>query len=190
MSVFLFPIYPNCGSVHFMNYYALQVKTRAEDVYIKRAVLSLSAETRDKVRFIFPRRKLTIRQRGENKTQIEPVFPGYIFMETENLERVLYWHLRTTPGFFRFLPENKDPKPLEGRDLALLSHFMSFGDVADKSKVRFDENDRIQILEGPLKGLEGYIVKVDRRKGRARVMLDMYKDQFAIDFAFEILGMQ
>ncbi len=173
-----------------MNYYALQVKTRSEDVYIKRAILSLDPEIREKIRFIFPRRKLTIRQKGENKTQVEPVFPGYLFMESERLENAMYWSLRTTPGFFRFLPDNKEPKPLEGRDLAMLSHFMSFGDVADKSKVRFDENDRIQILEGPLKGLEGYIVKVDRRKGRARVMLDMYKDHFAIDFAFETLGMQ
>lgn len=173
-----------------MNYYALQVKTRSEDVYMKRAALSLPLHLRDKVRFIFPRRKLTIRQKGETKSQIEPVFPGYIFMEAENLESEIYWSLRTTPGFYRFLPENKEPKPLEGRDLAMLSHFMSFGDVADKSKVRFDENDRIQILEGPLKGLEGCIVKVDRRKGRARVKLDMYKDQFAIDFAFETLGLQ
>lgn len=173
-----------------MNYYALQVKTRSEDIYIKRALLSLTTEQRETVRFIFPRRKLMIRHQGVSKPQIEPVFPGYVFLETEKLENVVYWGLRTTPGFYRFLPDNKEPKPLEGRDFSTLSHFMSFGEVADKSKVRFDENDRIQILEGPLKGLEGHIVKVDRRKGRARVKLDMYKDQFSIDFAFEILGMQ
>jgi len=173
-----------------MNYYALQVKTRSEDIYIKRALLSLPPEIRERVRFVFPKRKLVIRQKGVNKPQIEPVFPGYVFLETEKFENAVYWGLRTTPGFYRFLPENKDPKPLEGRDLSMLSHFMSFGEVADKSKVRFDANDRIQILEGPLKGLEGHIVKVDRRKGRARVQLDMYKDQFAIDFAFETLELQ
>jgi transcriptional antiterminator NusG len=34
-------------------------------------------------------------------------------------------------------------------------------------------------------GLEGYIVKVDRRKKRARVKLSLYQNSFAIDFAFE-----
>lgn len=173
-----------------MNYYALQVKTRSEEIYIRRALLSLAVNGLDKVRFIFPKRKLDIRQKGVSKPQIEPVFPGYVFIESENLENNVYWSLRTTPGFYRFLPENKDCKPLEGRDLALLNHFLSFGEVAEKSKVRFDENDRIQILEGPLKGLEGSIIKVDRRKGRVKVKLDMYKDQFAVDFAFEMVNLQ
>lgn len=173
-----------------MNYYALQVKTRSEEIYIKRALLSLSETDKKAARFIFPKRRLIIRQHGVNKPHIEPVFPGYVFLEAESLENGVYWTLRTTAGFFRFLPDNREPKPLEGRDLSTLNHFMAFGEVADASKVRFDENDRIQILEGPLKGLEGRIVKVDRRKGRAKVKLDMYKDQFAIDLAFETLEIQ
>jgi transcriptional antiterminator NusG len=31
------------------------------------------------------------------------------------------------------------------------------------------------------------IVKVDRRKGRARVRLEMYEDSFEVDFGFEAL---
>ena len=51
----------------------------------------------------------------------------------------------------------------------------------------FDENRRIRVVSGPLQGLEGRIVKVDRRKGRARVRLDIYADAFEIDLGFEIL---
>ena len=43
------------------------------------------------------------------------------------------------------------------------------------------------MLAGPLKGLEGYIQKVDRRKGRARVKLDLYQESFHIDFGFEFM---
>ncbi|MCX7031488.1 MAG: KOW motif-containing protein, partial [Spirochaetes bacterium] len=57
----------------------------------------------------------------------------------------------------------------------------------DKSVVTFDENRRIRVVSGPLQGLEGSIVKVDRRKGRAKVRLDIYADAFEIDFGFEIL---
>ena len=31
------------------------------------------------------------------------------------------------------------------------------------------------------------IVRVDRRKGRARVRLEMYEDSFEVDFGFEAL---
>jgi transcriptional antiterminator NusG len=64
---------------------------------------------------------------------------------------------------------------------------MSFGKVADISKVRFDEDDRIVVVEGPLKDLEGLIVKVDIRKRRAKIRLDMCENSFLVDLGFEIL---
>ena len=64
---------------------------------------------------------------------------------------------------------------------------MKLGEVVEKSKVYFDENNRIRIAEGALKGLEGRIVKVDRRKKRAKVSLSLYEDSFQIDFGFELM---
>jgi transcriptional antiterminator NusG len=32
--------------------------------------------------------------------------------------------------------------------------------------------------------MEGNIIKVDRRKGRAKVKLELYKDSFTVDFGF------
>lgn len=171
-----------------MNYYALQVKTSSEDLFIQRVVKSLSREQTEGTRLIFPRRNMPIRKAGITKSKIEPVFPGYIFLESPELEKNLYWVIRTTPGFYRFLPDNKEPAPLLGRDLSTLRHFISFGDIAQKSKVMFDSDDRIKVLDGPLKGLEGRIVKVDKRKGRAKVKLDMYDESFLIDLAFEVMG--
>jgi transcriptional antiterminator NusG len=37
-------------------------------------------------------------------------------------------------------------------------------------------------------GLEGRIIKVDKRKRRAKIMLDLYNDSFSIDLAFEVIG--
>jgi transcriptional antiterminator NusG len=54
--------------------------------------------------------------------------------------------------------------------------------------VYFNENSRIVVVEGPLVGLEGRIIKVDKRKGRAKISLDLYNDSFAIDLAFEVIG--
>jgi transcriptional antiterminator NusG len=53
--------------------------------------------------------------------------------------------------------------------------------------VSFDINGRISVKEGPLKGYEGKIVHVDKRKRRARVQLDLYKESYHIDFGFELL---
>jgi len=169
-----------------MNYYALQVKTRSEDQYIKLVANAIS--NMESIRLVFPRRRMQIRKDGAVRQELMPVFPGYVFLEANNLSEALYWILRTTPGFFRFLPDNKQRMHLEGRDLSTLKHFMSFGPVAESSRVTFDADDRIHVEIGPLKGLEGRIIKVDKRKGRAKVKLDMYDESFLIDLSFEQIG--
>ncbi|WP_439647457.1 antiterminator LoaP [Brucepastera parasyntrophica] len=157
-------------------------------MFIKRALLSVLTNDFDPVTIVFLKKKLPIRKTGKMIDQISPIFPGYVFLETGDFPEPLYWAIRTTPGFYRYLPENKNPLPLSGKDLSTIKHFLSFGEVADISKVQFDENNRIIVVEGPLKGLEGSIIKVDRRKCRAKVKLDMYNDSFPVDLAFEILG--
>jgi transcriptional antiterminator NusG len=168
-----------------MLYYAMQVKTTEEDEFVKRAAVSplLRGE-----RFFVPKRVEDIRKGGKvKKNQVLTVFPGYVFLETEELTNDQFWALRRTDGFYRFLRDNQDITPLAERDRELLLHFISLGERADKSKVIFDENDRIVVLDGALKGLEGNIVKVDRRRGRAKVRLDFCQAGFLVDLGFEIV---
>lgn len=168
-----------------MQYYAVQVKSRGEDEYVRRLRSDPSLAN---VVVLVPKRTVILRKGGIKRRGTAPVFPGYIFLGVdEAVSPALRWLLRKTPDFYRFLPSNRDPVPLGGRDLDLLTHFISFGERADTSKVAFDENDRIVVMEGPLKGLEGLIVKVDRRKGRAKVRLDMCRDSFLIDLAFSVV---
>jgi transcriptional antiterminator NusG len=71
----------------------------------------------------------------------------------------------------------------------MVLHFINnTGPVAGRSKVYFDENSRIIVMEGPLLGLEGRIIKVNKRKRRAKIKLDLYDDSFSIDLAFEVIG--
>ncbi len=174
-----------------MDYFTIQVRTGSEDKFIK---LFSHIHPDLQTRLVFPRRRLKVRHEGKTVDELSPVFPGYIFVETEaygtelKLDPRLYWAIRKTDGFFRFLKSNQDVRPLEGKDLSTVRHFIGFGPVAEKSKVWFDDNDRIVIAEGPLKGLEGSIVKVDKRKGRAKIKLDLYDDSFSIDLAFEVIA--
>ena len=137
----------------------------------------------------FPRRRINIRRGGVIKPSTSAVFPGYIFIEAEEEDIVAcQWSFRRTDGFYRFLKSNRNISPLSGRDLELALHFIKrAGPVAGISRVYFDENSRIVVMEGPLSGLEGRIIKVDKRKKRAKVKLCLYDDAFAVDLAFEVM---
>jgi len=171
-----------------MNYYAIQVKTRSENRFIK-LFKALHPEVNFSI--YFPQRRLDIRRSGKIKPSMAAVFPGYIFVEADNDNEILahQWDFRRTEDFYRFLRSNQDITPLADRDLELVLHFIkNSGPVAGRSKVYFNENSRIVVVEGPLLGLEGRIIKVDRRKGRAKIKLDLYNDSFAVDLAFEVIG--
>jgi transcriptional antiterminator NusG len=168
--------------------FALQVKTGDEEKYIK-LFYAHNPGTKH-VRIYFPKRELRVRKQGKTITKNAPVFSGYIFVELENEDHIMnhYLSLRGVTGFIRFLPSNKKVRALKSDDLELAVHFIrQLNQVAGVSKVYFDENDKIVITEGPLLGLEGRIVKIDRRKGRAKIRLDLYGDSFAVDLSFVMI---
>ena len=170
-----------------MNYYALQVQTRGEEKFI-RLFKALNPDVN--LPLYFPQRSMDIRRKGKIIHTRSAIFPGYIFLELENDDNILkyQWIFRKTKGFYRFLRSNLDICPLTDRDLELVLHFIrTVGQIAGKSLVTFDENSRIAVIEGPLAGLEGKIIKVDRRKGRAKINLDLYGESFTIDLAFEAI---
>ena len=170
-----------------MNYYAMQVKTGGEEKFIRQ----VRAQNPDvTMPLYFPQRALDIRRGGRIVPSRLAIFPGYVFTELDDDDDIIryQWAFRKTKGFYRFLRSNEDITPLQNRDLELVLHFIKdVGPLVGKSKVYFDENSRIVVISGPLSGLEGRIVKADKRKGRAKIKLDLYGDSFCIDLAFEVL---
>jgi len=168
------------------NIYALQVKTKGELKFIRQACAVNPVYGRG---LSFPQRCLDIRKGGSIKPTRLAIFPGYVFLELGSDEDVnnCFWAFRKIEGFYRFLRSNRDIAPLQNKDLEIVLHFIKLGPVAGKSKVYFNDESRIVVLYGPLAGLEGRIVKVDRRKKRAKVALDLYDDSFYIDLAFEVI---
>lgn len=116
------------------------------------------------------------------------LFPGYVFLRAdEGLDADLYSRIKALPGYQNFVRQGTTIGEVRGRDLELLSHFLKFGEVAPVSQVYFDENQRIRVVSGPMEGMEGQIVHVDRRKRRAKIRLDFHEGTFTISLGFELL---
>jgi transcriptional antiterminator NusG len=167
-----------------MTFFVIQVRTGEEGRYLKQAEKRLPLPEQ---RLWWPRRALRVRRRGRWIDEVASIFPGYVFLQSDRLSPELYWALKQIEGFGRFLKDNQHIEPLNARDQAVLQHFLAFGQVVERSRVVFDLHKKIKVLAGPLEGLEGRIIKVDRRKGRARVRLELYENSFLIDFGFDAL---
>ena len=167
-----------------MPYFVIQVETGQENRFIERCRTLIAQYDID---LIHLQRRLAIRKKGVVKKVCVSVFPGYVFLKAGKIEASFCKAVRWVTGFTRFLKNNTDITPLCGDDKDIILHLLSFGRMIRESYVRFDINKRIVVVEGPLKGLEGNIVRVDRRKKRAKVRLDLYDNVFEVDFGFELM---
>ncbi len=164
-----------------MNYYVIQVRVKQEARFLELA--SPIARTLN-ISLIWPRRSLRIRRKGHwTKTSV-PVFPGYIFLDVDKFPPLLYWRLKNLPYFYRFLTSNTNINPIPQKEAQVICQLLKYGEIVRESIGTFDLNNKILVTEGPLKGLEGSIVKVDKRKGRAKVRLNLYDESYLVDFGF------
>ncbi len=169
-----------------MDWFVIQVLTGKEDDF-RRLARGLTAKSPD-IALQIPLRRLPIRRAGKVRIEDKAVFPGYIFVSLPGLVPELIGGFRRIPGFIRWLGNENGPQALVAQDLEILQALLSHGEILGISRVSYTSDMRIQVKDGPLKGLEGRIIKVDKRKQRARVSLDMYRNSFEVDFAFELIA--
>jgi len=168
-----------------VNYYVIRVAPRREQIFLDQTNKQLEDAT---VQVLFPRRKMFHLRKGKRNEVEVPLFPGYVFLRLQQpLEGELYLRLKNIPGFASFLKNQNEVSEILGPDLKLLSHFLRFGEVVPVSQVWFDDNQRIRVHTGPMEGLEGQIIHVDKRKRRAKIRLDFDQGEFTITLAFELL---
>lgn len=167
-----------------MSIYVIQVST-GKEMACRTYLLKSDVFPEDSL--VFPRRKLMIRKQGKTTEKQAPLFPGYLFFITEEILPDQLQAVRETPGIYGFLKTDGIPAPLYREEEQQISLFMKSGEIAGISVIDLEENHKITVLKGPLKGQEGLIVKLDKRKKRVKVRLSLYKEAFLIDFGFDFV---
>ena len=163
-----------------MECYCIMVKTGSEEKFRNSATQLLTKEGEGSKFFFFKKE-----MKARNGTAfMEALFPGYVFMETENLERATIETLKKVNGFYHFLADNSAPQKLEGSDLTYYSTFRNNGEIMGISRARFDENQRIKIVDGPLLGFEGKIIRVNKRCQRVTVEIDILGGSKRVDLCY------
>ena len=163
--------------------YCISVRTGMEEQYIN-AVQSML----DDPDFAFHGTLYFLKKHMRLKTgkeYFDPIFPGYLFLETDEKDAAKLRTLSKHSGFLRFLPSSSDIKPLVGKDVDIVTSLLKFGTTVEIVPVMFDENDRIVILDGPFKNFPGKIIAVNRRNKRVNIQLDFMNGMRVIGLTYE-----
>ena len=110
--------------------------------------------------------------RGEWRRETRPLYSGYVFMVTgdpQALEKALI----KVPGRHELLKADNIILTVSDEEKAFINRIAGRDNIVDIS-VGYKEGDKIKIVSGPMLGLEGNIVHVDRHKRLVTVNMSLF----------------
>ena len=125
-----------------------------------------------------PVRHMKRKLRGEWKHLYTKLLPGYVFVESSDI-KALHKSLIMTPGFKKILRTEDDEGGYDFYALTKsevnwlmaicgkMNESEKIKPVIELSQVGFDENDKAVILDGPLKGREAMVKKINLHRRTA-----------------------
>lgn len=135
-----------------------------------------------------PVREVKKRRGGEWKTEQELLFPGYLFVETNEPE-LASERLRELPLFMRVLADvGGEFLPLSDDETSWIRSLTTERSHVVEMSEGVIEGDRVIVTQGPLKGREAWITKVDRHKRLAWLDMRMFGRTKSIKVGLEIVS--
>lgn len=156
------------------SWYVLHVETGSEE-NVKYSLNKIAG-----VKALVPRHEKIERRQGKSKKVIRTIFPSYVFCNIYLTPKV-YYRIKNTPRVYKFLGTEK-PEPIKNSEIM---HILNMCDKEDSIGISdaIIAGKSIKVLSGPLIGLEGQIIKVNRRKGRVKVRFDILGSQRIVELS-------
>ena len=118
---------------------------------------------------------------GVKKEKKKKMFPGYVLVEMIMSDEAWYI-VRNTPGVTGFIGSSgkgAKPTPLlpQEIDRILVNMGMSRMDIESEMAV----GDKVSIVDGPFKGMEGTVNNIDLENNRIVVLIDLFGQETSVE---------
>ncbi|HIZ08049.1 MAG TPA: antiterminator LoaP [Candidatus Eubacterium avistercoris] len=163
-------------------WYVIQVRTGTEENIRLQCEAKISENILE--RCFIPHYEERRKIRGEWRTMEKVLFPGYVFLITEEVEE-LFLQLRKVIGLTKLLGTGNEITALSEMETAFLERLGGEEQIVRMSEGIIEES-RAKILSGPLMGMEGQIRKIDRHKRKAWLEVEMFGRLQMVEIGLEI----
>jgi transcriptional antiterminator NusG len=116
------------------------------------------------------------------------LLPGYVFFQCENAE-LSFSFLYTIADVIRLLRSPSGDWRIANDDCQFIKWVFQNEGIISVSKA-YSLGDKVRILSGPLKDLEGNIIRIDRRSRNGMVEIRIHDKAFHVWLAFEVVDIQ
>ena len=165
-------------------WYVIQVRTGTEEEIKNQCLKVISPDVLEHC--FIPYYESMKRYHGEWHKVKNVLFPGYVFLVSDGIEE-LYYGLKKVIGLTKLLGTGNEVVPLYKEEIQFLEDFGAEKESVGISK-GIIEGEEVVVLDGPLKGYEGFIKKIDRHKRLAFLEIELMGRKVETQVGLEIMG--
>ncbi|MEG0411144.1 MAG: antiterminator LoaP [Erysipelotrichaceae bacterium] len=166
------------------NWYVIQVRGGYEEKIVRQCKLLINPEVLEEC--FIPKYKKLIKKEGKWNEKEEILFKGYLFLISDQVNE-LFLELKKIPDLTKMLGKvDREIYPIYDQEVEFLKTFGKQEHVVDMS-VGYITGDKIVVSDGPLKGKEGCIKKIDRHKRIAFIEVEFLGEVREAKVGLEII---
>jgi len=155
----------------YENKVKMNLEKRVESMNMEEKIFRVLVPMEDEIEF----------KNGKEKITKRKVYPGYVLVEMEMTDDSWYV-VRNTPGVTGFVGTGTKPIPLLDEEVVKILAQMGMDEV--HTKIDFEINQSVQVIEGPFKDFVGVIREILADKGKLRVEVSMFGRETPVELEF------
>ena len=158
------------------DWYILKVQVNREDRVkenlVRRVKLAGLDEYFDEI--LVPTEKISVVKSGKKKVTKRKLYPGYLMVRME-INDDTWFLVRETTGIGDFTGAGGKPVPMLPHEVQqILQSEKSETEEAPKLKIPYEIGDRVKIIDGTFKDVEGEVHLIDENTGRITVNITIF----------------
>lgn len=165
-----------------MNWYALHVETGKEEMVQEWLRYYFDQNT---LTSIIPKRELLERKAGRTRIVLRTLFPGYVLIRVA-MDYMVYHKISSIPNLIRIVRGSSYFSEIPDSEIEPIKQM-----IDDEGIINFSEalilDSKVIVISGPLKGREGLIQKIDKRKKRAKIKVVFNGLERFVDIGIKVL---
>lgn len=155
-----------------MHWYAVYTQSRHEKKVYERLI-------KKNIETFLPLIERWSRRKDRRKKIKIALFPGYLFVRTR-MDAYCYLEILKTDGVVRILGHNGQPEPIPHEQISAIQALIKNG-ITVTPCAYLKEGMKVRVVNGPLLGIEGILLKNRYKKHRLIISVDLLQESVSVE---------
>jgi len=155
-----------------LEWYAVHTRSRHEQTVYDRLMCK-------SIHTFLPKIETWSKRKDREKRIQVPMFRGYVFIQA-NLENRLWLSVLQTPGVARIISSNGKPVPIPENQITSVQTVLE-KDTVVTPYTYLNVGQRVRIVAGPLRGIEGILLRFKSNKQRLILSVDILQQSICVE---------